>query len=656
MQAKVKEEFMFEAFSTNAIQMIDEALKIAKLLGKKWVGSEHLLLAMYQTKDSICHFLLEEKNIQYEDLLHAVEKLVILRKTDHQDITYTKKFQEIILFSENLATDLNSDYVYDEHIFYVMLKEYDSVACIVLEKLGLVLDELAESIEEIFGFFEQKGLTKEIAPYPFLIHLSSTTKIHPFVSRSNYVEKIQFILSKKQKNNPLLIGNAGVGKTAIVEGLSEILQTDIYQLDLGGIVSGTKYRGELEEKLTKAMEYIKKKKAILFIDEIHNIVGAGSNDGSLDIANILKPYLSRSDMKLIGATTLDEYYHYIDKDKALSRRFQNVFIDEPTEEETYHILKEIKTSYENYHHVKYTNKDLQTIIQKSKSYLVNRNFPDKAIDVMDEVGARKKSSDKNIRSLIDDTIEDMTSIHHLTLTELKKAKLNYPELKKNYVVFIEKGKWKLHKPNIAVVEVEHDFVPQDLIIDLMKLFHFKKEMYLEVDLETYQDPIMINNLIGSVKGYVGYEQGGLLSEHLIRYPMAFVYLRHFDQAHISIQQFLYQLFQKETFLDNKGRTIYLTNAIFAIGGKQNSHHQTGFIHSNESQQKNRFLCLKTLPTIYNQNQYNEMIKKQPVQIVNFQDIPEHKKEDVFYNSLLLEKGKYYYNPQTDQLETRNKTR
>lgn len=167
---------------------------------------------------------------------------------------------------------------------------------------------------------------------------------------------------------------------------------------------------------------------------------------------------------------------------------------------------------------------------------------------------------------------------------------------------------------------------------------------------------MINNLIGSVKGYVGYEQGGILSEHFIRYPMAFVYLRHFDQAHISIQQFLYQLFQKETFLDNKGRTIYLTNTIFAIGGKQQQHHPTGFIYQNENQLKSRFLRLNTLQTIQKQNQFYQLAQKQAAQIVNFQDVPEHKKEEVFCASLLLEKGKYYYNLQTDQLEIRNKSR
>ena len=547
---------MFETFSTSALEMIDKALRIAKSLGKKLVGTEHLLLAMYQVEESICHFLLEEKDITYEKLLEVVNGLVILRKNESKEDTYSKKFQEVILYAQRLSEDLESEYVYDEHIFYVMLKEYDTVAYVVLEKLGLDIEELKRDIEEIFSFDEAKE--KENIPYPFLMNLSTSQKIHPFVLRNNYIEKIKYILSKKQKNNPLLIGNAGVGKTAIVEGLSEILKdVSIYQLDLGSIVAGTKYRGELEEKLTKAMEYIKRKKAILFIDEIHNIVGAGSNDGSLDIANILKPYLSRSDIKLIGATTLDEYYRHIDKDKALSRRFQNVFIDEPTEKETYVILKEIKASYEEYHNVKYSDQILQEIIEKSKLYLVRRSFPDKAIDVMDEIGTRKKSSNKSFSKLIDETIEDLTGIKNLTLERLKKVELNYPSLKPKYLQFIKKKEFEVNTNNLAFAMVNSDFNVEYLIEDLYKLFAFKKEMYLEIDLENYIDYASINNLIGSTKGYVGYEQGGILSEHILKYPLSLVYFKNIKSAHPSINQFIKSLLKKNHFLDNKGRTIYL---------------------------------------------------------------------------------------------------
>lgn len=643
---------MFETFSTSALEMIDKALRIAKSLGKKLVGTEHLLLAMYQVEESICHFLLEEKDITYEKLLEVVNGLVILRKNESKEDTYSKKFQEVILYAQRLSEDLESEYVYDEHIFYVMLKEYDTVAYVVLEKLGLDIEELKRDIEEIFSFDEAKE--KENIPYPFLINLSTSQKIHPFVLRNNYIEKIKYILSKKQKNNPLLIGNAGVGKTAIVEGLSEILKdVSIYQLDLGSIVAGTKYRGELEEKLTKAMEYIKRKKAILFIDEIHNIVGAGSNDGSLDIANILKPYLSRSDIKLIGATTLDEYYRHIDKDKALSRRFQNVFIDEPTEKETYVILKEIKASYEEYHNVKYSDQILQEIIEKSKLYLVRRSFPDKAIDVMDEIGTRKKSSNKSFSKLIDETIEDLTGIKNLTLERLKKVELNYPSLKPKYLQFIKKKEFEVNTNNLAFAMVNSDFNVEYLIEDLYKLFAFKKEMYLEIDLENYIDYASINNLIGSTKGYVGYEQGGILSEHILKYPLSLVYFKNIKSAHPSINQFIKSLLKKNHFLDNKGRTIYLTNTIFLLDTYKIKNKEIGFINENKKSSKN-IITLKTIEKKQDINQLKDILAKNKINILNFEQLLDSLSKTQLYDFLALailkESGNYWYNSTNLTLE------
>ena len=643
---------MFETFSTSALEMIDKALRIAKSLGKKLVGTEHLLLAMYQVEESICLFLLEEKNITYEKLLEVVNGLVILRKNESKEDTYSKKFQEVILYAQRLSEDLESEYVYDEHIFYVMLKEYDTVAYVVLEKLGLDIEELKRDIEEIFSFDEAKE--KENIPYPFLINLSTSQKIHPFVLRNNYIEKIKYILSKKQKNNPLLIGNAGVGKTAIVEGLSEILKdVSIYQLDLGSIVAGTKYRGELEEKLTKAMEYIKRKKAILFIDEIHNIVGAGSNDGSLDIANILKPYLSRSDIKLIGATTLDEYYRHIDKDKALSRRFQNVFIDEPTEKETYVILKEIKASYEEYHNVKYSDQILQEIIEKSKLDLVRRSFPDKAIDVMDEIGTRKKSSNKSFSKLIDETIEDLTGIKNLTLERLKKVELNYPSLKPKYLQFIKKKEFEVNTNNLAFAMVNSDFNVEYLIEDLYKLFAFKKEMYLEIDLENYIDYASINNLIGSTKGYVGYEQGGILSEHILKYPLSLVYFKNIKSAHPSINQFIKSLLKKNHFLDNKGRTIYLTNTIFLLDTDKIKNKEIGFINENKKSSKN-IITLKTIERKQDINQLKDILAKNKINILNFEQLFDSLSKTQLYDFLALailkESGNYWYNSTNLTLE------
>lgn len=644
---------MFETFSTNALEIIDDALQIAKSLNKKLVGSEHLLLAMYKKKDTICHFLLEEKQITYDDILNVINNLVIFRKSENNNLTYSTKFQEIILFSETLAKDLGSKYVYDEHIFYVMLKEEDSIANIVIEKLGLDKEDLLMDIEEIFNFFEgpKDEENLEVTPYPFLTNLSKMKKVHPFVKRSNYIEKIIYILSKKQKNNPLLVGNAGVGKTAIIEGLSEILKDEvIYQLDLGSIVAGTKYRGELEEKITKAMEYVKKQKAIIFIDEIHNIVGAGSNDGSLDIANILKPYLSRSDIKLIGSTTLDEYYRFIEKDKALTRRFQNVYIDEPSEDETYQILEGIKDSYEEYHHLHYTKKHLRKIIRDAKFYLINKNFPDKAIDVLDEVGARHQNTHQSIDKLIDEVIEDTCGIKKISLKNLRLLPLNYPSLKKHYLTFIKRYELNPNLPNMGVIYVEEDFDSTDLMSDLNKVFGFKKEMYLEIDLENYHDMTMLNNLIGSTKGYVGFEQGGILSEHLIKYPLSLIYLKNFSHAHQSIQNFFKMIFQKRFFLDNKDRKVYLINCLFIISNPDLKTSNAGFINDKTI---SKVIMLPKLPKNSHNNLY-KLMEKYHIEIDNAKMIPSSELANLISYALLDNKQKYHYNVEKHILEPQKK--
>ncbi len=645
---------MFENFSTNALQIIDDALQIARNLNAKFVGSEHLLLAMYKKPDTICHFLLNEKDIMYEDLINVIDNLIILRKSEIEDFTYTKKFQEIILYAEQLAKDLNSKYVYDEHIFYVMLKEYDSVACVVIEKLNLDIEDLMMDIEEIFNFFnsDDSTQTEDLEPYPFLTNLSTTKKIHPFIKRNNYIEKINYILSKKQKNNPLLIGNAGVGKTAIVEGLSEILKDQtIYQLDLGSIVSGTKYRGELEEKITKAMEYIKKKKAIVFIDEIHNIVGAGSNDGSLDIANILKPYLSRSDIKLIGSTTLDEYYRFIEKDKALMRRFQNIYIDEPTPMETLDIIKGIKASYEEYHNVKFSNNNLLSIIDKCNMYLVNRTFPDKAIDILDEVGARKNISNKKIENIIDEVLYDTISLKPITLECLRKIDLEYPELKKLYIKFITKEKYKFNINNMGIIQVDKNFYVKPLLQDLNKIFGFKEEMYLEIDLSNYQDAATINNLIGSSKGYVGYEQGGILSEHIIKYPMSVIYFKNIGLGHFSIQSYIKTILEKKQLVDNKSRTINLSNTLFLIEKKKETDNVAGFIEMKNK--KTNYIFLKSKKEKSSFNDINKLLLKEKIIISNIDQIDIEILENLVCDVLLQGPGEYKYNHNSKKIENMN---
>lgn len=546
---------MLENYSNKAIEIIDEAKRIADSYNSKIVGSEHLLLALYDTKDSVCSFLLSERFISKEDLIKEIEDLIILRNIKKESI-YTKELTDIVKYASMVAKKMKSEYVYEEHLFYAMITNGDNVGKDILTKLGVDIEELVLDIEDMFNLNDEN----KKHPFTFLTNLSMSDKVHPYISLGNYIERLKIIMNKKQKNNPMLIGSAGVGKTAIVEGLATILENEvIYRLDLGSMISGTKYRGELEEKIINAMEYIKDNNAILFIDEIHTIVGAGSNEGTLDVANILKPYLARSDIRCIGATTLDEYYQFIEKDKALLRRFQNVYIYEPTIDDTLYILENIKSSYEDYHNIIYTKKDLEDIVNKCQRYIPTRTFPDKAIDVIDEVGARASITKNNdISFLIDQVIFDMTGLKVLTVDDLKQISLNYEILRPSYMNFLT---CKNVDKNIASIKISKDFDIKKLIADLEQVFSFLEEEYLEIDLDAYYEASSISNLIGASKGYVGYDSGGILSEHIIKHPFSLIYFKNLDKAHFTIQSFIKKLFKDAYFVDNKSRRVYLYNTI-----------------------------------------------------------------------------------------------
>ena len=625
---------MLESFSTQAIKIIEDAKAIASNLNSKVVGSEHLLLALYQTKDSICRFLLQEKNINYENLLDTLSNITVIHKCIDKEIKFTDKFQEIILKSEDLIKEVDSKYVFDEHLFYSMLDDGSNIGVEIINLLGINIHELKEDIEDIYSFYEED----EEIPYPYLINLTKKELVHPYILRENYIERINYILDKKQKNNPLLIGSAGVGKTAIVEGLAKNRTNDvIYQLDLGATISGTKYRGELEEKILKGVEYVKDQNAILFIDEIHNVVGAGSNDGSLDIANILKPYLSRNDISIIGATTLEEYNRFIDKDKALMRRFQPIFISEPSLSETKTIIKGIKESYETHHNFEISDESIDLLINKANIYIPHRPFPDKAIDLLDEIGSRKKHAkykNYSISNLIDEIINDITNIKITKKEQIKNYNLNYNVLKPYYIRFINRVKVY---PNIFAYLVEENFDPKYLLDDLSRIFNFKEEMYLEIDLSNYSDPTMINNLLGSSRGYVGYEQGGILSEHIFKYPISLIYFKNYSKAHNQIISKLDKIMKSSFLIDSKGRKINLQNTMF-IYDNIIMHNNLGFIENYKNISNN---CLKNIYIDENKEMYVKLLSTNNIKISNIDNISINTLDQIIYNILLEGEGVYY---------------
>lgn len=562
---------MLEKFSPQAISLIEKAEEIAKNNNKILVGTEDLLLAMFYVEDTICHFLLGEEQITKDELIDEINKLDSsnYRRTNSK---FTPKFKEIIDAASSSIKLFNSEHVYDEHLFYSILSDKENNGLRVLLNLGVDPNQMIQDILDIFN------VDKKIEIPEFLTNLNELEEVHPYIIRSNYLEKLDIILNKKQKNNPMLIGTPGVGKTALVEAYAKLNSNKhIYRLDLGTIMAGTKYRGELEEKIINTMNFIKKENAILFIDEIHNIVGAGSNEGTLDISNILKPYLARSDIRCIGSTTLDEYYKYIDKDKALTRRFHNIYISEPSIDETKYIMNKIKKAYEIYHNTTFNNKCINYIVSKTEKFLPLKSFPDKAIDVLDELGSRislgKNKQSKTI--LIDKIIKDLNGISiNRKYTEIN---LNYNQIKEyidKYLICI--------KPNKPMIVIKKDKMEIDkLINDLEKISNFKKENYLEIDLENYFDETSINNLIGSNKGYIGYDTGGILSEHILKHPLSLVNFINFDKTVESIKNFIKKILKSNYFLDNKGRKILVNNTIFVIDQKEYTSKTLGICSKNK---------------------------------------------------------------------------
>lgn len=513
-------------------------------------GSEMLLLALVKLKDSMTSLIFKEMNITVDDIKEIIKNYYFLRK----DTFYTYKFDEIVTNAKRLMVE--KDFAYDEAYLYSLLQVKDTVAKDIIKKMGVEENLIYEELEHA-----QEYLEKDSKILVNMSKLAKEKKLNPFIGRKHYIDKVDRILSRKQKNNPMLIGAAGVGKTGIVEGLVQhYLITKphlvIYRLDLSIIIAGTRYRGDLEERLLDAIEEIKDAKAIVFIDEIHNIVAANSNEASLDIANILKPVLSRSEIKCIGATTTEEYYRYVDKDKALVRRFQNVFVEEVDDEECLEILRGIKGIYEDFYNLIYPDEILKYIIVTAK-IMTNRRLPDKAIDLMDESGIiSKRQGLKEVNKKIIDNLvfENIGLDRDLTLKNANK-RLNYPSLRPFYLRYLN-----LESENLIASIQGGDL--KLILDDIKKVFKVKNEMILEIDMNDFLDNHFASNLIGAPSGYVGYEHGGILTEHLIKYPFAVIIFKNFDTAHPLIKDIIKRGIKNGTITDNRGRILSLKNSLF----------------------------------------------------------------------------------------------
>ncbi|MDD4388868.1 MAG: AAA family ATPase [Bacilli bacterium] len=600
---------MTYCFSDHCIRMLEIIEDEKKRFGV--AGSELLLLAIAKSANSACKFILNEYGVNGYSLENELDRIIILRKKSKEG-EYTSKFDEIIKNANAVAAYEGSKYIFDEHLFYALLTTSASTALHILKKMGIDIDDLIEEVNNIYSFTPSGELNKN-----YLINITKEAKLNrlnPFIGRHQIIDKIIRILSKKQKNNPMLIGSAGVGKSALVEGVTmRFLDinpgVNIYRLDLGMIIAGTKYRGDLEERMLEVIEKIKNPNSIVFIDEIHNIVGSGSSEGTLDIANILKPILARSEIKCIGATTLEEYYRYIEKDKALSRRFQNVFVDEASPGEAYEIIKGIAPKYEEYHHVKYNDSILKYIIDSS-NFLTNRKLPDKAIDILDEAGLLCNLNERVYvtRNDVDKIVYENLGIDYDKIKENLHMIKNYYFLDKYYnQYFMNLGIRK------TIVNVQTADAYVDLFIeDLHQVFWIKDEMILTLDLGKFTEGHFTSSLIGSPAGYVGYEDGGILTEHVLKFPLAVIIVKNYSIANNAIIKQMDAVLRDGKIVDSKGRTISFQNCFFVFL-EEEKNKAIGFIMSEEKNNKiNPYIDEVLYPiekSMFYQEKLNDILNK-----------------------------------------------
>ncbi len=544
---------MFISLSNSVLEIISRAKTLSEKQGIYKIGTENLLYAMYKSPNSIAHFLLNDYDVSLDEL--QSDNYFIIRSNDSG---YTLKFNEVLDKAKEIGEKFNSPKVLDEHLFIAILEVRNSVAQAILEDIDVDVECLLEDAYDIFKIDNEEN--------PYLINITKKVKnglVPPFVGRKDYIERLDVVLKRKTKSNPILIGSAGVGKTAIVEGLAtyynehdETLQ--ILSLDLGMCLAGAKYRGDFEERILGVIKEIENKdNIVLFIDEVHNLIGAGSSEGSMDAANILKPILARGTIKCIGATTIEEYHKFIEKDKALSRRFQPLFIKEPTSLETFEILKGIKKYYQSYHETEISDEDLKYIVEESNTRMVNRYFPDKAIDILDEVLTKSKKTKSQItKKFIDEAINEYLGIY-ININYLRDSLQKYCEYQKYH--FERKT-----IVNICYTGGDDDYLK--LVDELKAGFGIANEMVLSIDLSDYQSDIHSSSLIGSPPGYVGYDDGGILSSHLKKYPNALFLIDNFDKSNGLIKELFIKMMKLGKLTDSRGTNYSLGKSIFVIRG------------------------------------------------------------------------------------------
>src|SRR6267143_736364 len=579
---------MFERYTERARRVLFFARYEASQLGSISIETEHLLLGLIREGKGLTSRIFARSHLSLENIRKEIEGRTVFREkvSTSVEIPFSAETKRVLQFAAEEADRLLHNYIGTEHLLLGILREERSVAASILMEKGMRLHTVREDIVQLLN--EKTTLTR-VKETPLLAEFSRDltesamkNQLDPLVGREHELERVQQVLCRRTKNNAVLIGEPGVGKTAIVEGLAQkivygdvphfLADKRILALDISLIVAGTKYRGQFEERLKAIMkELTDNPNIIVFIDELHTLVGAGSAEGSLDAANILKPALSRGEIRCIGATTPAEYRKYIEKDRSLERRFQAIKVDPPGERETIDILLGVKDRYESFHHVEYTREALEAAVYQSNRYITDRFLPDKAIDLVDEAGARAKLKETGyseefgeINKSIRVAVEQMeTAVSQKDFEKAQFYREQEVSARENLQFVREKFDVKSSARKVIVSKGDIDEVVSKWTgVPIASINQDEGDKLLRMEADLHKR--VFSKLIGSPPGYVGHEEGGQLTEKVKRNPYSVVLLDEVEKAHPDIFNILLQVFEDGHLTDGLGNRVNFKNTIIIM--------------------------------------------------------------------------------------------
>ncbi len=666
---------MLEKFTDRARKVINLARQEAERLGHEFIGTEHILLGLVKEGSGVAANVLENLGVDLEKIRIEVEKYVSSPGetiSASSSLPFTPKAKKVLELAMEEARNLEHNYIGTEHLLLGVLREQDGMAAQVLLNLGVKLEDVRAELMELLGAdvsqdaaghhaTTETSAKKEDNATPALdsfgrdlTQIARDGGLDPVIGRSKEIQRVLQILSRRTKNNPVLLGEAGVGKTAIVEGLAQdivngnvpelLLSKRVVVLDLAMMVAGTKYRGQFEERIKAVMNEVRRaKNVILFIDELHTLVGAGGAEGSIDASNVLKPALARGEVQCIGATTLDEYRKYVEKDTALERRFQSIIVNPPSAQETVAILKGLRDRYEAHHRVRITDGAIEEAVKLSERYISGRFLPDKAIDVIDEAGSRTRLSSMTRPPDLKDKEKEVETLERekkeaVTAQDFERAarvrdqaetlKKEIKEIKEAWKERTHQARGEVNEESVTEVvssmtgiplykleakeqermlkieeELHKRVVSQDdaisaiaravrrsraglkdprrpmgtflflgptgvgktLLARALAEFMFGEEdALIQIDMSEYMEKHAVSRLVGAPPGYVGFEEGGQLTEKVRRRPYSVLLLDELEKAHHDIFNILLQIMEEGKVTDSYGRKVDFRNTILIM--------------------------------------------------------------------------------------------